>query len=418
MVGEWSGRSALIGVVLVIAAACQHLNFRRGNAPAPQAAVACVSSTSELPDLDLGLEPELEERLKTAMSGALHLEQSAKRLDDRFASVCESLSRELGVKKPEVRARAELGRRTELACKKSIDQLVSLKESSGAGLSVEAKAFTCGVNPSDFGACAKGCDPHLPPGNLQVACAEGKLQGRCSGKCTGECGHVNSAECAATCLGECGGSCSSGFYGKCGGRCVGTCDMGNINGKCGGNCEGKCLSEAAGSCEGTCKGKCTGNCVREVKRKPCDGTCRGECDGDVTAAVCAEVLPPPEMTPECVAMCMAQMTAKLQCRSDHVGVTLYRADKEGEAKRIQGALSRRMRDILEIGDGMKLPFEEAASRIAESLVSVSEDFDGDEPPHATASRCLEEAQERQRRALAAMERLAATSAEIFEATRH
>lgn len=407
--------SILLGAC-VLAAACQHLNFGRGEAP-PKQVPTCLDSVSKLEAMELEVAPALEERLKNVISGALYLEQTVENLDDRLASVCESLSRELGAKNPEIKQQSTLGRRTELACKKSVDQLRSLKEKSGAGLSVEAKEFRCGVRPDDFGACAKKCDPHLPPGNLEITCGEGELWGRCAGKCTGQCGQVNTTECASTCVGECRGSCRKGFYGTCGGRCIGTCDMGNINGKCDGNCAGKCLSDARGSCEGVCKGKCTGNCVREVKAKACDGTCRGECDGSISAAVCGELLPPPEMTPACVSMCSAKLTAKLQCTSDHVGVTLYRADNEAEGKRIQGALSRRMRDVLEIGDGMKPHFEEAAMRIGGALDSLMTDIEDEAETEPKVARCLAEAKQRQESALTGFSRLSEASAAIFQATR-
>jgi hypothetical protein len=396
---------------------CQHLNFARGET-APEKAPACLGEVKDLRAKKFGLEGSLEERVHTTFAGVLHLEETAIKLDDRLAEVCESMARGLGVDNPEVKPQATLGVRTELACKKAIEKLKAVKEKHSVALAIDAKQFDCGVRPDDFAACAKQCDGNLPPGNSEVSCEEGKLRGRCTGKCTGECGQTNTTGCASTCEGECNGSCNKGFYGHCGGKCIGTCDMANVNGKCAGMCDGKCLSDAQGTCEGTCKGKCNGNCTKDVKKAACDGTCTGACDATMAAAICSETLPPPEMSPDCVAMCGAAMTSKLQCTSAHVGVALVRAEKESEGKRVQNALSGRLKDVLEIGDGMKLPLESAAAKVSEALESLKTDLAEDSASAKKANSCLQEAISKKDAATAAFTKLSEVSAAVFEAARN
>ncbi len=311
-----------------------------------------------------------------------------------------------------------MGQRTELACKKAIDKLKAVKEKNSVSLSIDAKQFDCGVRPDDFASCAKQCDVNLPPGNTEVSCGDGQLRGRCTGKCTGECAQTNTTECASTCEGECNGSCNKGFYGHCGGKCIGTCDMGNVNGKCKGMCDGKCLADASGTCEGTCKGKCTGNCTKDVKKAECDGTCTGACDATMAAAVCGETLPPPEMSPDCVAMCDAAMTAKLQCTTAHVGVAVVRAEPESEGKRVQNTLNGRLKDALEIGDGMKLPLENATTKVSEALENLKNDLTEDPTAAKKVNTCLQEAVGKKDAAAAGFAKLSEVSAALFEAARN
>lgn len=406
-------------------AGCQHLNFSRGEV-APEKPPACLGEIKELKEKQFGLEGSLDERIQTTFAGVLELERTAFTLDDRLAEVCESMARSLGVEKPEVKAQSSLGLRTELACKKAIEKLTSIKQKSSVTLSIDAKEFSCGVRPDDFAHCAKQCDVHLPPGNSDVGCEEGNLRGRCSGKCTGECGQINTSSCAATCEGECNGSCTKGFYGHCGGKCVGTCDMANVNGKCDGMCDGKCLGDARGTCEGTCKGKCNGTCTKDVKKAACDGTCTGACDATMAAAVCSETLPPPEMTPECVAMCSAAMTSKLQCTTAYVGITLVRADEKSEGKRIQNALAGRLKDALEIGDGMKVPLENAAAKVSEALDNLKQDLANHPRAEKTSDKaaekkvhtCLNEAISKKEAAVAGFTKLSQVTAELFHAARN
>lgn len=414
-----TNRSALLNVLVagIVLGGCQYLNFGRGDT-APEKPPACLSEVKELREKKFGLDASLEERVHATFSGVLQLQDTAQKLDDRLATVCESMARNLGVDKPEVKPQATLGTRTELACKKAIDKLKSVKEKHIISLSIDAKEFECGVRPDDFAACAKRCDVNLPPGNIEVTCGEGELRGRCTGKCTGECAQTNTSECASTCEGECNGSCNKGFYGHCGGKCIGTCDMANVNGKCAGMCDGKCLSDAQGTCEGTCKGKCKGDCTREVKKAQCDGTCTGQCDATMAAAVCGETLPPPEMSPECVAMCGAEVSSKLQCSSAYVGITLVRADKESEGKRVQNALTGRLKDALEIGDGMKAPLENATAKVSEALDSLKEDLADDEASAKKLKACLQEAVGKKDAAATAFTKLSEASAALFEAARN
>lgn len=411
------GVGALLVTSLLGLGSCQHLNFGRGEV-APEKPPACLGEIKDLKEKKFGLEGPLEERIHTTFTGVLELERTAGKLDDRLAEVCESIARSLGVEKPEVKAQSSLGMRTELACKKAIEKLTSIKQKNSVTLSIDAKEFECGVRPDDFATCAKQCDVNLPPGNTDLGCEEGKLRGRCTGKCTGECGQINTNSCAATCEGECNGSCTKGFYGHCGGKCIGTCDMANVNGKCSGMCDGKCLSDARGTCEGTCKGKCTGNCTKDVKKASCDGTCTGQCDATMAAPVCSETLPPPEMTPECVAMCSAAMTSKLQCTTAHVGIALVRADKEAEGKRVQNALAGRLKDVLEIGDGMKVPLESAAAKMTESLDALKDDLADDAAAEKKVHTCLSEAINKKDAAEAAFAKLSKVSAELFDAARN
>jgi hypothetical protein len=413
------GRGVLVCVLLGFStfAGCQYLNFGRGEV-APEKPPTCLGDAKQLGDKKFGLEGSLEDRVHAVFGGVLHLEETANKLDDRLANVCESVARGLGVDKPEVKPQNVPGVRTELACKKAIDKLAALKEKHAITLSIDAKEFHCGVRPDDFASCAKRCDINLPPGSAEISCGEDELRGRCTGKCTGECAQLNASECTASCEGECNGSCNKGFYGKCGGKCIGTCDMGNVNGKCTGMCDGKCLSDAQGTCEGTCKGKCAGSCVHKSKKAACDGTCSGSCDGTMAAAVCGETLPPPEMSPECVAMCDAAVTSKLHCTTAYVGVALVRADKEAEGKRVQSALVGRLKDALEIGDGMKSPLENATTKLTEVLENLKNDLTEDPASAKKVNTCLQEAITKKDAAAAGFAKLSEASAALFEAARN
>jgi hypothetical protein len=299
-----------------------------------------------------------------------------------------------------------------------VAQLKVFKEQSGSSLSIDVKPFDCAVRTDDFANCARKCDPNLPPGNLEIGCDEGKLRGRCSGKCSGQCAQINTSDCAARCEGECKGACNKGFYGKCGGKCIGTCDMGNVNGKCEGMCDGKCLSDAAGTCENKCEGKCVGACLADVKGKACDGNCRGTCDAPMSAAVCSQVYPPAEMSQECVALCSAALTSKLQCSVDHVGVSLVRATKESDGLKLRNALTGRLKDILEIGDGIKVPFDEANLRVTESLDALSVELSNNAQASHSVGTCMSEATERKNAASSTFAKFSEISAAILQAARN
>lgn len=438
----------LIGVV----AACQHLNFGRGET-APEKPPSCIGDAKELGQKKFGVDGALEDRLKAAWGGVLELEATTKRLEEKLATTCDSLARELGAKPSSssvAPATAEASTKepeatptedapsadsssgatvdavavssepspAERACQLAINQLKAYKEQTGSSLSVDVKPFNCAVRTDDFATCARKCDPNLPPGNLEIACDEGKLRGRCSGKCNGQCAQINTTECAASCEGECKGGCSKGFYGKCGGKCIGTCDMGNVNGKCDGICDGKCLSDAAGTCEGKCTGKCVGACLEDVKSKMCDGTCRGACDAPMSAAVCGQVYPPAEMSQECVAMCSAALTSKLQCSVDHVGITLVKANKESDGLKLRNALAGRLKDVLEIGDGMKVPFDEASLRVTESLDALGAELENNADASKAVGKCMSEATERKNAASSTFGKFAEISAAILQTVRN
>lgn len=452
--------SLAVGLFGLIAA-CQHLNFGRGET-APEKPPSCIGDAKELAQKKLGVDGALEDRLKTAWGGVLELEATSKKLEDKLTTTCDNLARELGYKpgapsssqpKPpdaeatpaaEAAAKeetsstdssAEASRSTlptdaasddssrepspfEVACRNAVEQLQVFKQQSGSSLSIDVKPFSCAARTDDFASCARKCDPNLPPGNLEVGCDEGKLRGRCSGKCSGQCAQINTTECSATCEGECKGGCSKGFYGKCGGKCTGTCDMANVNGKCEGMCDGKCSSDAAGTCEGKCSGKCVGACLADSKKTVCDGTCRGECDAPMSAAVCSQVYPPAEMSQECVAMCSAALTSKFQCSVDHVGITLVKAAKESDGLKLRNALMGRLKDILEIGDGMKAPFDEAAVRVTESLDALSAELENNAGASKAAGTCMSEATERKNAASATFVKFGEISAAVLQAARN
>jgi hypothetical protein len=443
---------------------CQHLTFSRGET-APEKPPSCIGEAKDLSQKKFGVDGALEDRLKAAWGGVLELEATTKNLEEKLVSTCDNLTRELAIKpvptnavpakegegesakeanatakedegvaatpsasaaeSNESAAPADSAATTssepspvEQACQKAIAQLQLFKEQTGSSLSVDAKPFNCAVRTDDFAACARKCDPNLPPGNLEIACDEGKLRGRCSGKCSGQCAQINTTECAAACAGECKGGCNKGFYGKCGGKCIGTCDMANVNGKCEGMCDGKCLSDAAGTCEGKCTGKCVGACLDDVKSKMCDGTCRGECDAPMSAAVCGQVFPPAEMSQECVAMCSAALTSKFQCSVDHVGVTLVKANKESDGLKLRNALAGRLKDILEVGDGMKGPFDEAAVRVTESLDALNSELESNSEASKAVATCMSEATERKNAASSTFGKFGEISAAILQAVRN
>lgn len=446
--------------LLSFVASCQHLNFSRGEQP-PEKPPSCLGDAEELAKKKFGVDGALEDRLKAVWSGVLLLEATSKKLEDKLATSCENLARALPLPaepkpaKPAEGAAAESDKGdkkeepaaseppksgepaegttasadgetnatsaasvAEVACQKALDQIKAFKEKTGASVSIDAKPFNCGVRTDDFATCARRCDTNLPPGNLEVGCEEGKQRGRCGGKCTGQCAEINTTECAAKCEGECKGACSKGFYGKCGGKCVGTCDMANVNGKCEGMCDGKCLSDAAGTCEDKCTGKCVGACLADVKAKACDGNCRGQCDAPMSAAVCSQVYPPAEMGPECVAKCSAELTSKFQCSVDHVGITLVRSEKESDGLKLKNALTSHLKDILEVGDGMKLPFDDAAARVSESLDAMTTELEANSEAQKAVGKCMTEATERKGAALSTVSKFGDLSAAILQAARN
>lgn len=433
---------------------CGHLNFSRGET-APEKLPSCLGEAKDLGEKKVGVDGALEDRLKAAWSGVLELESTTKKLEEKLVTTCDNLVRELGVAaaaaassdvKPEEGAKALAASEgaqasgeaaptdgteaapqasatsepssVERACQKAIQQLGAFKEQTGTTLSIDVKPFSCAVRTDDFAACARKCDRNLPPGNLEIACDEGRQRGRCSGKCSGQCAQLNTTECAATCEGQCQGGCNKGFYGKCGGKCIGTCDMGNVNGKCDGICDGKCLSDAAGTCEGKCTGKCVGACLDDVKGKLCDGTCRGECDAPMSGAVCGQIYPPAEMSQECVAMCSAALTSKLQCSVDHVGLTVIKATKESDGLKLRNALNGRLKEILEVGDGMKVPFDEAVARVTESLDALSAELEHNAEASKAVGTCMSEASDRKSAAAATFGKFGEISAAILQAARN
>ena len=438
--------------LFTIATGCQHLSFGRGEI-APEKPPSCIGEAKDLRDKKLGVDGVLEDRLKAAWGGVLELEATTKKLEEKLSTTCDNLARELGAKPAAAPSSQPSAQEAEAAmatasgegessstepddgndaadetsnvespaersCKAAIAQLAAFKEQTGTSVSIDAKPFTCAARTDDFAACARKCDPNLPPGNLEIACDEGKLRGRCSGKCSGQCAQINTTECAAACEGECQGSCNKGFYGKCGGKCIGTCDMANVNGKCAGMCDGKCLSDAAGTCEGKCTGKCVGACLADVKSKMCDGTCRGECDAPMSAAVCGQVFPPAEMSQECVAKCSAELTSKLQCSVDHVGVTIVKATKDSDGLKLRNALNGRLRDILEIGEGMKAPFDDAAVRVTESLDALGSELENNAEASKAVGTCMSEAGERKNAAVSTFAKFGEMSAAVLQAARN
>lgn len=456
--------------LLSFVAGCQHLNFSRGEQP-PEKPPSCLGTPEELAKKKFGVDGALEDRLKAVWGGVLHLESTSKKLEEKLASSCDNLARALplpaepkpakpadgasGEKPASEKAESAKSESTteskaepaesgasdaskdeaaatesgetsaatalgvaEVACQKALDQLKAYKEKTGASVSIDAKPFNCGVRTDDFATCARRCDTNLPPGNLEVGCEEGKQRGRCGGKCTGQCAEINTTECAAKCEGECKGACNKGFYGKCGGKCIGTCDMANVNGKCEGMCDGKCLSEAAGTCEEKCTGKCVGACLADVKSKACDGNCRGQCDAPMSAAVCGQVYPPAEMGPECVAECSAELTSKFQCSVDHVGITLVRSEKESDGLKLKNALTSHLKDILEVGDGMKVPFDDAAARVNESLEALTTELEANSEAQKAVGKCMTEATERKGAALSTVSKFGDLSAAILQAARN
>lgn len=409
---------------------CQHLNFSRGET-APEKPPTCLGDAKELEHKKFAVDGALESRLKAVFGGVLELENTAKKLDEKLAGLCDNLSRELGAPKPATEAEgagepesetvakeAVSQLASEAACQRAIEQVKAYKEKHSVALSIEAEPFFCAPRSDDFAACARRCDTNLPPGNLELTCEDGAQRGRCSGKCTGQCAQLNTSECTATCEGECKGGCDKGFYGKCGGKCVGTCDMANVNGKCSGMCDGKCSSDADGKCEGKCSGKCVGTCLADTKGKSCDGTCRGQCDAVMSGGICSQIFPPAEMSQECVALCTAVMTSKLQCSADHVSVTLVRAEKESEGLKLRGALSSRVKDILEIGDGMKASVDDAGSRVTEVLDALGTDLEANAEGSKAVGTCLSEAKERQVGSASAFAKFAEISASLLQAARN
>jgi hypothetical protein len=449
-----------------LVAGCGHLNFSRGET-APEKPPSCIGEAKDLGQKKLGVDGALEDRLKAAWGGVLELEATTKKLEEKLITTCDNLTRELGGKPGDASAapvEADEGAKeavataespaaksttaessegegpdssgetatgpsatanvssvespAEASCQTALKQLTLFKEQTGTSLTVDVKPFSCAARTDDFASCARKCDPNLPPGNLEIACDEGKQRGRCSGKCSGQCAQINTTECAATCAGECKGGCNKGFYGKCGGKCIGTCDMGNVNGKCDGICDGKCLSDAAGTCEGKCTGKCVGACLEDMKAKMCDGTCRGDCDAPMSAAVCGQIYPPAEMSQECVAMCSAALTSKFQCSVDHVGITLVKATKESDGLKLRNALAGRLKEILEVGDGMKVPFDEAAVRVTESLEALNGELENNTEASKSVGTCMSEAAERKNAASATFGKFAEISAAILQAARN
>lgn len=431
-------------------AGCQHLNFSRGEA-APEKPPSCLGDGKTLSEQKLNVDGALEDRLKAVWGGVLELEATTKKLEEKLTVTCDALAREVAIKPSEpapketpedekvasspvddgsASAESEEAASStspestsepspaELACRKAIAGLQAYKEQTGVSLSIDAKPFSCGARTDDFGTCARKCDPNLPPGKLEIGCDEGKQRGRCSGKCTGQCAEINASDCAATCEGECRGACNKGFYGKCGGKCVGTCDMGNVNGKCDGICDGKCLSDAAGTCEGKCTGKCVGACISDLKAKMCDATCRGECDAPMSGAVCGHVYPPAEMSQECVARCSAEQTSKLVCSVDHVGITVISAKKESDGLKLSNGLRGRLKDVLEIGDGMKTPFDDAAVRVAETLEALNAELENNGDAAKAVGACMSEATERHTTATATFAKFSEISAGLLQAARN
>ncbi len=428
-----SARVAWFGVGLLgLLGGCQHLNFSRGEQP-PEKPPSCLGDLGGLEKKNFDVDGALEDRLKATFGGVLELESTAKKLDERLASTCDNLARELGAKPvtnsaPESGAVAsnEDSRKTEgesanpLAagsCKKAITQLQAYKKDHEISLALSLTPAKCAARTDEFAACARRCDATLPPGDLQIGCEEGEQRGRCGGKCTGQCAEMHTTECAATCAGECNGSCNKGFYGKCGGKCVGTCDMGNVNGKCDGVCDGKCLSDAKGTCEGKCSGKCVGACLADMKNRSCDGTCRGQCDTRMVAAVCSHIYPPAEMSQDCVAKCSAATTSKLQCSVDNLTVTVVSAKKESKGLELRNVLSGRLKEVAEIGEGMKLPLDNASSRVSDALDALSTDLETNSNASRAVGSCLSEANERKRAATASFAALGELSEALFAAAR-
>ncbi len=99
-------RSALLNVLVggLALGGCQYLNFGRGET-APEKPPACLGEMKDLREQKFGLEGSLEDRVHATFGGVLHLEETATKLDDRLADVCEGMARSLGVDKPRSKLR-------------------------------------------------------------------------------------------------------------------------------------------------------------------------------------------------------------------------------------------------------------------------------------------------------------------------
>jgi hypothetical protein len=380
---------------------------------------SCVASEAAVRELKLDMDSETEARVSATLLGIVALGDTAQKLDEHVANLCLGISRELGAEKPEGASTPEAGTHAQAACNTAIETVAAEKQKAEANLSVEMKEQRCSPLLDDFGACAKDCDPNVSatPG-AGISCEAGKLSGRCAATCTGTCTESFTDSCKSTCQGKCAGKCTQGFFGKCSGKCIGTCDMATISGKCDGNCDGKCLSGASGTCEGTCEGKCQGSCVTEIKKKACDGTCAGACSDKMTSGRCDDIVVPPELSPECSAMCAAKTASSLACTGGFVEVAVFSAKNKSRAESIRAAVAGRLKDVLNVGDGMQPPLERAQQSVKGALDGLDQTASEDPKFGEALGDCLKAAREKHESASAAFAKLHELGQALYQAVRN
>src|SRR5262245_51258115 len=319
---------------------------------------------------NVGLQGELEGKVKAALAAGANLQALAASLEAEVTTACTNLAKDLGVPDDALKpAEAGPGKAAEAACNAAAKAVSETKAKAQGKVVVEAKPPVCSASMSAMADCSAKCDATVKPGSAKVTCEGGKLSGKCEGKCEGECTVEAAGKCEGSCSANCTGECKADFSGKCDGNCAGKCDGKDSKGKCAGTYDGKCDAKASGKCGGECKGECSGGCTMKAKAE-CSGTCSGGCSVEFKEPKCSGEVKPPEMSAECKANCDAEVKGKLECTPARVTAKAEGSVDAAAAAKLKGALEKNLPALLKVSVGMKDKVSSVAGNVQSSLEGV------------------------------------------------
>lgn len=375
MVAKWRKISGPLLGTMTLAAAPLFINC--GGLPGvPGLPGSCpvdvTGDPSAIMSASLGLQGEMEGKVKAALAAGASLKALADEVEADVSGACGQLAKDLGASDDDITPKeAGPGKKAEAACTAAVKFLgeVKAKANISGGIKLDIVPPKCSASMSAMADCAASCDASIEPGSAKVECEGGEISGACEGECNGSCQVEAGAACEGTCGGKCEGSCEAGFSGTCNGTCNGKCDGKDSKAECKGTCEGKCEGSGKGSCSGTCKGSCSATCEAKASGS-CSGTCSGSCSVEFKAPKCSGELKPPSMSAECSASCDAQVSGKVECTPARVNLKMSGAADMEAATKLKGAIEANLPGILKVTLGMKGRIEGAVENVKASLEGV------------------------------------------------